>query len=568
MLLETLENYSGKIAIDTETNGQELRDGSGYCVGVSLAWKGENALYLPFRHIDTEGNYDIAEFREILQFILDTFPIIFHNFTFDLMSLETLGLDTSKAVVFDTMLLTHLLDENVATGYKLDSLCQMYLGMGKKRSDEFIAWMRGFGWGSIPSELMCEYAVWDAYITYKLYEFLAPKLRQEKLGPVWYQKVKFAKLISKMERRGIRIDTELCRRKIAEGEAIMNEIIEKLGGLNPASPKDQYALFVEKLDLPVVYKDRKNGTATVSFDKYTMQRYDEILELRDDWTAKLVLAYRGWQKSISSNYKAYLELLSHDGRLRPNYKLHGTKTRRMSCEHPNLQQIPRSGTKPWNGEMKQCFIPRDGYVLIEADYAQLEFRISATYADQRELLAIFADPTRDIFTEISKGLGIIRYDGKTLVYALSYGAGTPRISVALDKPLNEAQAIKDNYFKNYPELLAVSNYAKKKVEKEGKIRLWNGSYRHMNKSDAHKAYNSVIQGGAAAIVEDRMIALEEEVCKVDECDMLLQVHDSVVFEIREDLVEHYTPLIRKCMEAVPAPFDTTTFKVDIHRWAA
>src|SRR5438045_454826 len=112
ILMNLLDHYgtNNKIAIDTETNGKEIRDGRGYCVGVSLGWEGENALYLPFRHVDEENNYDLARFLPVLQSILDKFTIIFHNAAFDLISLRTLGCNTEHVKFMDTMLNTHLLD--------------------------------------------------------------------------------------------------------------------------------------------------------------------------------------------------------------------------------------------------------------------------------------------------------------------------------------------------------------------------------------------------------------------------------------------------------------------------
>jgi DNA polymerase-1 len=387
-ILETLlEVYSetNKIAIDTETNGKEIRDGRGYCVGVSLAWEGENALYLPFRHVDEESNYDLARFLPVLQRILDKFTIIFHNTAFDLISLRTLGCDTDKVKFMDTMLLAHLLDEELLS-YKLDYLGNLYLGMGKLRSFEFTNWVKWYGWDQLVVELMYDYAMFDAYLTYKLYQFLAPKLKTEKLEKVWARKCKFVRLIMRMELRGIKIDVNLVKEKIIEGEAVLAETSILLGGFNPASIIDNKKLFIDKLGLPVVTKKRKNKEETsISFDKKTMELYDAILETRDDDTAKLALTYRGWSKSVTSNYRPYLNLLSPDGRLRPGYKLHGTKTGRMSCANPNLQQVPRRGDKPWNGVMKKCFIAKDRYQLWEFDYAQLELRIGAAYAEEKKL---------------------------------------------------------------------------------------------------------------------------------------------------------------------------------------
>src|SRR6185437_5333306 len=145
-----------------------------------------------------------------------------------------------------------------------------------------------------------------------------------------------------------------------------------------------------------------------------------------------ILEYRGWSKTTSSNYRPYLALLSPDGRLRPNYKQHGTLTGRLSCEMPNLQQIPREGSKRWNGQLKKCFITLDpDEMLLEFDYSQLELRLGAAYAKEESLIQVFREG-RDIFQEMAEALEMDRQSTKTMNYAIAYGAGVTRISNVLD----------------------------------------------------------------------------------------------------------------------------------------
>ena len=534
-------------------------------MGVSLAWAGENAIYLPFRHEMPEDNYDITEFRPYLQRIVNTLTVEYHNSIFDLVSLRTLGIDTTQGQFMDTMLLTHMLNEELITGYGLDSLGKLYLKMGKQKSKMLEQWIDAFGWATVPPKLMSEYARFDAYLSCKIDEDIIPQLIDEGLSEVWAAKQKFVQVMVTLGLRGIKVDTDLCRRKIAEGEIVMAEIVDKLGGLNPASSKDQYELFINKLGLPPVMKERKGKLEpTISFDKTTMALYDEILEERDDKTASLVVQYRGWQKSISSNYQPYLDLLSPDGRLRANYKLHGTKTGRMSCERPNLQQIPRKGIKPWNGEMKACFIAEDGFALWEFDYAQLELRIGTAYAEEKKLIEIFNDRSRDIFSEMAAELSMERQDTKTMNYALAYGAGVRQLSKVFKVSFRRAEEMRENYFEQYPGFRKAAELAAKLAKRDGKVKLWNGRYGH--RVEPHKAFNRIIQGGAAAVVEATMVRLADEGYNTDQCRMLLQVHDSVVFEIRKEIVDDITPGIIKCMEAVPAPFEHISFKVEGKAW--
>jgi DNA polymerase-1 len=219
--------------------------------------------------------------------------------------------------------------------------------------------------------------------------------------------------------------------------------------------------------------------------------------------------------------------------------------------------------------MKSCFVGRPGFVLIEGDYSQLEFRLSASFSKDPILIGIFNDPDRDIFNEMSELLGMSRYDTKRLVYCLSYGGGATRIAAIFGVSLSEGQQIRDNFYAKYPRLKYVARYAQDYATRHKKVPMWTGRSRHFLdvKTEAHKAYNSLTQGGAADVVERTMIRCADAGLDVPDCKMLLQVHDSIVWEIREDLVNHYTPLIRQSMEAIDFDFGVK-FKADVHPWVA
>jgi DNA polymerase-1 len=296
-----------------------------------------------------------------------------------------------------------------------------------------------------------------------------------------------------------------------------------------------------------------------------MEEYEALLATMDDDRASLILEYRGYQKTVSSNYKPYRDLLSPDGRLRPNYKMHGTVTGRLSCEKPNLQQIPRVSDKPWNGSLKQAFIAEPGFTLWEADYSQLELRLAAAYAREEELLEVF-NTGRDIFTEMAAKAGMARHDVKTRTYTIQYGGGARRLSQVFGVTLEEGMAIRDQFFADYPGFRRMSQNASSKCRTQGFLRYWSNRRRHFRdpQNEAHKAFNSVIQGGAAEIVKHTMLRTAK-VANDNDCRMLLQVHDSIVFEIRNRAEDHYCPLIQETMEQVVPDFGVK-FAVDIHKW--
>lgn len=585
-------------------------------MGVSIAAKVSGELvstYLPFRHA-TGGNLDKSLINKLEQLLSSGKILIFHNAKFDLVSLATLGVNLPANLMFyDTMLICHLINENRPMSKSLDSCADHYLEHGIKRqhreteldikrakrngylneipmlearlgliesqigtfkksvSEELKKWIDSFGWANIPVKLMTPYARQDAVLTYQLMLQIYPLFKDEGVDEHWNHKVRFTKVLAAIEATGVRINTELCIAESIKGTERMAAIIKELNGFNPASPLDLKILLIDMLELPI-FKVTPGGKP--SFDKFAMELYDFELEFNDSPIAKLVLEYRGWQKTVSSNYSSYLTLLSPDGRLRPNFKMHGTRTGRLSCEKPNLQQIPKVSDKVWNGHLKEAFIPDDGYRLFEADYAQLELRLTAAYADEKSLLQVFEEG-RDIFDEMSQRLGMVRQDCKTFVYSTQYGAGIRRIKTALKLTEMRAQEVRQNYRETYPNIKLLSDRTQATAKAHGRIKLWTGRWRHFlnAEEESHKAMNSLMQGGGADIVERQMVRLYNDVVmpSSDECRMLLQIHDSVVFEVKIGTEDKYLPMIKEIMEDVDSLLDGgfgVKFAIDIHEWGA
>ena len=564
------------MSIDTETNAEDCRDGRGFGMGISFAggpsfedYDGTIfGVYLPFRHSNAFGlSANLPE--EIRLDVVETLEsytgaIIFHNAKFDLVALETLGIKwTGK--FYDTMLMCHLINENLPYALDLTSCCKYYIDgtVSKKDTPEFKHFVKTFGWQDVPSFFMGEYASWDAVITFALFNAIWDLFLQEVPEEYWQHKQDFLRVIIKMESRGVRINLDLCREQEAIGAKIMQEKVDSLGG-NLGSVTFLGRLINGQLGIPVYKVSPKTGKA--SFDKDAMEVYDEALSRLESDIAKDILTYRGWQKAVTAYYRPYQVRISPDGRLRPNYKLHGTKTGRMSCAEPNLQQIPRVSDKPWNGHLKSAFIPAPGYTLYEFDYSQLELRLGTAYAKEENLISVFKED-RDIFSEMAPTLGLSRQDTKTFVYATQYFAGIKRLAILLGISMAKAEEIRDNYRDGYPGFLQMSQKAMALCKKNKKIKLWSGRYRHFQypQDEAHKAFNSVIQGGAADIVEHVMVRLFKEIDDDDKCRMLLQVHDSVVFEIRNDCIEEYVPRIQELMGDVQPDFGVK-FKVEGKIW--
>ncbi len=570
MLVLNVAQLASIIAVDTETNAQDVRDGRGFARGVSIAFVVDGVgykHYYPFRHAHGE-NYG-EHTLELLKQVLEACPcFVFQNGKFDIVSLGTLGIDVFGKFFFDTMVMAQMVNENLPYKKGLDELGQFYLGEDGKIKDPDVSKEIKTGTHHSTAAFIKDYAEKDAETTWRLGDTLVSMLYAEVPESVWYDKQRLINVLITMESRGVRIHVDRANQLRARGEDRLGQLREDMG-FNPGSTAQLGKVILDELGLPVV---KKTPGGAASFDKDAMIEYDAMLEALDSPLAKQLMEYRGWQKSVSGYYKPYVEKLSPDGRLRCDYRLDTTVTGRFSCTNPNLQQIPKVTDKPWNGQVKECFVPADGYTLWEVDYSQLELRLGTAYSQEPVLMEIFADPTRDVFSEMAGELGWPRDHVKTFVYSVQYGAGVNRVMNAFH--VTEAVAVKmrRDFFRRYPKFRAVIERASMRAEAEGHIRLWTGRYRHFRfpKRESYKAFNSLIQGGAADIMERTMVRLYDEVDSDDECRLLLQVHDACTFEIKQGLEGQYLPEIKRIMADVQGTcgesFNDVTFAVDAKHW--
>lgn len=571
--VDFLRLAAGKpIAVDTETTGLLIRDGRDYAQGVSVAFKvGDDSYmshYFPFRH-KIGDNYS-REVLDQLRVVIESAPVIaFHNAKFDIVSLSTLGI-TVGPNWYCTMIMAHLINENYPRQKSLESCAKAYLGpeFGKDMSPELKSIIDSFGWAMVPVDMMRTYAEMDAELPLRLVDAMWEKFNQETVPSVWDWKRRFILTVIKMESRGILIDQEFCKAQLERAEQHMQDYIEHLDGYNPGSFKQMNQLLCVELGLPPIFKEsvRKNKETgkkekyqAQTFDRDAMKTYESLLSRMDSPTAQYILAYRGWSKAASAFYGAYLRFLSPDGRVRPEYHHHkdeeegGTVTGRLSCSNPNLQQIPRAGDKPWNSNTKKSFKAQPGYTLWEVDFSQLELRVATAYSQEQSLIDVFNEE-RDIFTEMASVFQKSRDITKKFVYMTQYAAGILKIALDIGVSETVAKEMRDDYYENYPGFRRIDMAIRQRVKKFKKIRIWSGRYRHFRdpENENHKGMNSLIQGGSADIVERQMVRVFEEVDQKsnEEVRMLLTVHDSVWFEIKEGTEKRWLSEISYIMEDV------------------
>lgn len=568
------------LRIDTESifvdkpgrDRRTIKDGTGHTVGISIDIQPRGlhpySYYFPIRHKAHNLDHTYVDALRTL-ICRGGKRLSFWNAKHDLLAMDSIFGKIEEPLNFnDVMLKAHAVNENLLS-YRLDYISKMHGLPGKARDKVFDTAVRLLGWDGMPPENMGEYAATDASLLRPLddhYEALYKK-EDESNGECWSVDQQFILVLKDMEWTGAKVDLKLAEKEFTRGRERMDAITKEIG-LNPGSRDQLEELLIRRLELPVVKTSAK--TDKPSFDKKAMEKYEEYLQELNSPVAQLVLEYRGYQKATSSYWEAYLKHVSPDGRIRPNFNMHRTRTHRLSCDTPNLQQIPRVSEKPWHGNVKQGFIPEDGYELWEADYSQLEMRLIAAYAKDRNLLEIFSDPERDLFSEMSVTLGLSRFDTKTFNYATGYGVGITKLASMLNISETNAKSVRSTYFNTYPGIQKVTNMAVALCKGRGYVKTWATRRRHFENpyQESHKAFNAVMQGGAFEIVKRQMIRLAKEIGTDNpECRMILQIHDSVVFEIIKGKAEYYGNIIKKIMEDVTPDFGVP-FLVDWHRWGS
>ncbi len=583
------------VAFDTENNGHiNLFDDGVVIHGFSICVKIDGqylAEYFPVAH--SRGiNYERFQWEPILRKVLKK-KIIAHNVNFDARSARLLlgeDFDEPFEYFFDTANMAHLVNENLfdpkqggpLTTPSLENCCKFFLRKpGKEKSVIFNALMSLYGWAGIaPSEIR-EYAEADAVAAYELWEELAKRLAAEKGADNinFWRNVEMPnmKVLYHMKHLGVKVNVEFCKeweqRCYDEMETIRGEL-----GFDPAKPSQLAPVIYDELGLPKLYnkKKRKNPDGTTSivqsatFDSKAMEKYDKMMEHLDNPIARKIIQYRGWSQAVSLYYRPYQEFVDPDGRMRCDYKSHGTLNRRYSSSKPNLQQIPKTDPdlmeiKPWSAHVKECFIPMQGHQLWEFDYSQLELRLGAMFGMDKKLLEIFNDPNeRDIFTEMAAEMGWPRQKCKSFVYSIDYGAGPGRVAEIFNVTPEQGARYIEDFYDQYPGLGGANDKAKYEATTTARLRYWTGHYRHfMKKEEAYKAFNSKIQGGSADLVKIVMNNIRRE---MPEVRMLLQIHDALVFEFPTGKVESYSADVRRIMENPFKDKSPVVFKVDGHRF--
>lgn len=567
---------AGQVAIDTETTG--LDEMQADLVGISLATAPGRACYIPLGHVAggddlfgqsarVAGQLDPAAVLAALKPVLEDVAIlkIGQNLKYDWKMLARHGI--RMAPVADTMLMSYALNAGTHN-HGMDELAERYLGHKCIPIKELIGSGKAqLHFGQVAIDKAAPYAAEDADVTLRLFQHFLPMLPVEKVSTVYHTLERpMIPVLAQMEMAGIRIDTDVLKRMsnaFAQKMAGLEDEIHGLAGqsFNIGSPKQLGEILFDKMGL-AGGKQGKTGAFSTSADVL-----EDLAAEGHDLPAR-VLDWRQISK-LKSTYTDALPTYvnAETGRVHTSYSITGAQTGRLSSTEPNLQNIPIRTEE--GRRIRQAFIAPEGFRLVALDYSQIELRILAHVADIpalkqafREGIDIHAMTASQMFGVPVEGMDpMIRRRAKAINFGVIYGISGFGLSRNLRIPRAEAQSFIDTYFERFPEIRAYMDKTVADAKQDGYVTTLFG--RRINTPGINTsgpaaggarraAINAPIQGAAADIIRRAMIRMPDAIADLP-ARMLLQVHDELVFEVREDAVDDLIARARTVMEAAPEP---------------
>ncbi len=563
---------NGFVAIDTETDGRDCV--TARLVGISLATECGKACYIPLEH----GGDDMFAERpdqlptglvlSKLKPLLEDPAVlkIGHNLKFDWVVFNRRGIRV--APYDDSLVMSFNLDAGGLNSHSMDDLARKHL------DHQCLAYKELCGTGQkqitfdkVPLDRATQYAAEDADVTLRLWTRFKARLPVERVARV-YEMVDrpLVEVIARMERDGVKVDREELKKLSGEFNSRIAELEEEICGeagcrFTIGSPKQLGEVLFDKMGLK---GGRKGKSGVWSTDVTELERLS-----RDGVPiAQLVLDWRQLSKLKSTYTDALQEQINREtGRVHTSYSLSGAQTGRLSSTDPNLQNIPIR--TEIGRRIRDAFIAEPGFVVLAADYSQIELRLAAHMADVPQLKAAFADgadihalTAQELFGAITRDS---RANAKTINFAILYGISRWGLAGRLGLTADEAQAMIDRYFERFPGIRAYIGDTLTRARETGFTTTLFGRkthfpglksrVQHERQGAERAAINAPIQGTSADIIKRAMArmypALEAE--GLGRVRMLMQVHDELVFEVPEEEVETASAVIRRVMAGAAEP---------------
>ena len=558
MLLEWLLQQKS-VCFDTETTG--LDELTAELVGIAFSWKKGTGYYLPFPEDRTACETKLAYFAPFFQ--SSEIEKVGHNLKYDIKVLQQYGMNV-QVPLFDTMIAHYLINPDMR--HNMDVLAENYLGYQPQPITELIG-KKGPNQGSmrnVPLDKQTEYAVEDADVTYQLKNHFVTEMASKEVIDLFNKiELPLVNVLADMESAGIHIDVdylnELAVQFQKETATLEERIYEQAGErFNLASPKQLGPILFDKLKLVDKPKKTKTGQYSTAEDVLSYLAKDHAI----------VADILEW-RSVKKLSNTYIEALPQQvnpktDRVHTIFNQAVAATGRLSSNHPNLQNIP---IRTERGQLvRKAFIPRDEeHVLLAADYSQIELRVIASLSDDKEMQEAFqkgedihASTAAKVFNvaleEVSREQ---RSQAKTVNFGIVYGVSAFGLSNQTNLNRKESKALIDAYYETYPQL---KSYIRKQVDfarENGYVETILGRRRYLRdinsqnsivRSAAERnAVNAPIQGSAADIIKIAMLRIHEKLKDFDS-QMLLQVHDELVFDAKKSELDALTNMIKTEME--------------------
>jgi DNA polymerase-1 len=572
----------GVVALETRTNSLDPMQAT--LCGLSLAVAPNEACYIPFAHrtggdggtgglfsgpIAPDQIEERAALNALKPLLEDPGVLkVGNDLKYDLQIFALR--DIELAPCDDTMLMSYVVDSG-RSSHGVDQLAQRYfdhatidanaiLGSGKSR----------ISFDCVQIDKAAEYAAEQADMVLRLWYVLKPRMAAEHTATVYETLERpLVPVLARMERRGISIDREVLSRlsgEFAQRSAALEAEIQTLAGepLNPGSPKQLGDILFGKFGLP-------GGTKTKTGQWSTGARVLDDLAEQGHPLPRKILDWRQVSKLKSTYTDAlpgYVDARTH--RVHTSYALAATPTGRLSSSEPNLQNIPIRNEE--GRKIRRAFVAAEGRKLVSADYSQIELRLLAEIADIaqlknafREGLDIHAMTASEMFGVPVKGMPAeVRRRAKAINFGIIYGISAFGLANQLGIEREEAGAYIKKYFERFPGIRDYMDETKASAKKNGYVLTLFGrkchypEIAHSNASirafNERAAINARLQGTAADIIRRAMVRMDAALAKKKlRAQMLLQVHDELVFEVPNDEVEATLPVVKKVMEDAPMP---------------
>ena len=559
---------SGIFSLDTETTSLDTLCAE--LVGISFTDRAGEGAYLPLAHdyvgapLQVSLDYALTCLRPLLED--PKIGKIGQNLKYDRSVLQNYGIDL-KGIRFDTMLESYVLN-STGSRHDMGTLALKYLGYKVVKYEEVAGSGKSqVSFSQVDVEQAGHYAAEDADIAMRLHEKIYPQFQSEPAlrSVLETIEIPLVPVLSRVERNGVRVDCDmLSNHSIELGERIAQ--IEKQAhaaagvAFNIASPRQIQEVLFEKLDLPIISKTPKGQPSTA---ENVLQELAEDHEL-----PQLILQYRSLSKLKSTYTDKLPELVSPvTGRVHTSYHQAAVATGRLSSSNPNLQNIPVRTEE--GRRIRQAFIPDPGYVLVAADYSQIELRIMAHLSADEGLLSAFADDAdihrataAEVFSiKPSKVTDDQRRSAKAINFGLIYGMSAFGLSKQLGIGRIEAQDYIDLYFSRYPGVHAFMENTRVRAREQRFVETVFGRRLHLNdmgssnharrQAAERAAINAPMQGTAADLIKLAMLAVDGWITEQNlQMRMIMQVHDELVLEVSEDDVDQARSMLNSLMTSV------------------